>query len=70
MVFVDLAKKASALSRHPALFAWLHRCTRYAVFNTWRKEERRSALNKALANDPSLSPSPESSWREIGPVLD
>jgi RNA polymerase sigma factor (sigma-70 family) len=70
MVFVDLAKKASALSRHPALCAWLHRCTRYAVFNTRRKEARRSALNKALANDPSIAPPPEPSWHEIGPVLD
>ena len=33
VVFADLAKKASALSRHPALCAWLHRCARYAVFN-------------------------------------
>ena len=70
MVFVDLAKKASALSRHPALFAWLHRCTRYAVFNTRRKEARRSALNKTLANDPSIIPSLEPSWPEVGPVLD
>src|SRR4051812_25050757 len=70
MVFVDLAKKASALSRHPALAAWLHRCTRYAVFNTRRKEARRSALNKAWANDPSIAPTPEPSWHEIGPVLD
>lgn len=70
MVFVDLAKKASALSHHPALFAWLHRCTRYAVFNTRRKEARRDALNKALANDPSISPSLEPSWHKIGPVLD
>ncbi|MEO6567412.1 MAG: sigma-70 family RNA polymerase sigma factor [Opitutaceae bacterium] len=70
MVFVDLAKKASALSRHPALLAWLHRCTRYAVFNTRRKEARRSALNKALANDPSIMPPSQPSWHEIGPVLD
>jgi RNA polymerase sigma factor (sigma-70 family) len=70
MVFVDLARKASALSRHPALAAWLHRCTRYAVFNTRRKEARRSALRKALANDPSTSLSLEPSWHEIGPVLD
>lgn len=70
MAFVDLAKKASALSRHPALFAWLHRCTRYAVFNMRRKEARRNALKKAWANDPSTSLSPEPSWHEIGPVLD
>lgn len=56
MVFVDLARKASALSRHPALVAWLHRCIRYAVFNARRKEARRTALNQALANDPSMLP--------------
>ena len=39
MVFVDLAKKAAALSRHPALTAWLHRRTRYAVLNS-RRDER------------------------------
>ena len=70
MVFVDLAKKAAALSRHPALSAWLHRCTRYAVCNTRRKEARRSALNTIFAHDPSLLPSSEPAWHEIGPVLD
>jgi RNA polymerase sigma factor (sigma-70 family) len=72
MVFLDLAKKAAALSRHPALSAWLHRCTRYAVFNARRKEARRVALEKNFANDPSIAPAaePSSSWREIGPVLD
>jgi RNA polymerase sigma factor (sigma-70 family) len=70
MVFVDLARKASALSRHPALVAWLHRCIRYAVFNARRKEARRTALNHALANDPSLAPPADPSWPEIGPVLD
>jgi RNA polymerase sigma factor (sigma-70 family) len=70
MVFVDLARKASALSRHPALFAWLHRCTRYAVFNLRRKEARRSALNKALANDAAITSTVEPSWQDIGPVLD
>ncbi len=70
MVFVDLARKASALARHPALSAWLHRCTRYAVFNARRKEARRHALNQALANDPSLNSSPEPTWPDIGTVLD
>jgi RNA polymerase sigma factor (sigma-70 family) len=70
MVFVDLARKAAALSRHPALCAWLHRGTRYAVFNTRRKEARRRALNQALANDPAITPPAEASWPEIGPVLD
>lgn len=70
MVFVDLAQKAAALARHPALAAWLHRCTRYAVFNARRKEARRQALHQALASDPSLTPPPEFSWPEIAPVLD
>ncbi len=70
MVFVDLAKKASALARHPALTAWLHRCTRYAVFNLRRKEARRRALNEAFASDPSIVPPLEPSWPEVGPVLD
>jgi len=70
MVFVDLAKKAAALSRHPALLAWLHRSTRYAVFNTRRKEARRSALEKALVNNPFITPSLEPSWHEIAPILD
>src|SRR4051812_13941708 len=70
MVFVDLARKAAALSRHPAIFAWLHRSTRYAVFNTRRKEARRSALKEAVANDRAISESPSPSWGDIGPVLD
>lgn len=70
MVFVDLARKAATLSRHPALMAWLYRCTRYSVFNTRRLEARRRALREALANDPIATSQSEPAWSEIGPILD
>lgn len=70
MVFIDLARKAAALARHPSLAAWLHRCTRYTVFNTRRKEARRLALNKTLLNEPSATQDKESSWEALVPALD
>lgn len=70
MVFVDLARKATSLARHPSLVAWLYRCTRYAVFNTRRREARRLALGQALASDPTALPDAQPTWDGISPVLD
>src|SRR5258705_3286557 len=40
-VFIDLARKAGALRRHPALVSWLYTSTRYAALKTLRSEQRR-----------------------------
>ena len=41
VVFADLARKASGLSRHSALIGWLYTSTRYAARNLARIERRR-----------------------------
>src|SRR5437867_11880180 len=40
-VFVELAKKASSLVRHPALAGWLYTCVRRLAANLRRSEDRR-----------------------------
>jgi DNA-directed RNA polymerase specialized sigma24 family protein len=69
MVFEDLARKASAVARHPALPAWLHRCTHYTVFNLRRKEARQLAALQGYAAETS-SPASELDWGVVRPVLD
>ncbi|MBL9204959.1 MAG: sigma-70 family RNA polymerase sigma factor [Opitutaceae bacterium] len=49
MVFIDAARKARQLARHPALAAWLHSSTRWAASNLRRAEQRRSAREASAA---------------------
>ncbi len=72
LVFVSLARKASALVGHPVLPAWLHRACRLAALDLIRKEARRHRYEKAAAADEVLaSPAQEPpSWDVVGPVLD
>ncbi len=72
MVFTDLARKASRLTRHPLLVGWLHQSTRWAAASL-RRAERRRALNETIAAlEQSLteSPDPPIDWDKIVPVLD
>ncbi|PYK58561.1 MAG: hypothetical protein DME21_15455, partial [Verrucomicrobia bacterium] len=71
-VFVELAKKASSLVRHPALAGWLYTCVRRMAANLHRSEERRQRreeeaqiMNELLSSEPS-----EPVWRQVQPVLD
>ena len=71
-VFVELAKKASSLVRHPALAGWLYTCVRRMAANLHRSEERRQrreeeaqTMNELLSSEPS-----EPVWRQVQPVLD
>jgi RNA polymerase sigma factor (sigma-70 family) len=72
-VFIDLAKKADALTRHPALPAWLHRSTRFAAANLRREAHRRHAREQAAAREAETlrTPSaPAADWTQIAPALD
>jgi RNA polymerase sigma factor (sigma-70 family) len=73
-VFIDLAKKAAALTRHPALPAWLHRSTRFVAANLRREEHRRRAREEISARETdtvSASPfEPAADWTQLAPVLD
>src|SRR5690349_7153327 len=71
-VFVELARKASDLVRHPALAGWLYTCVRRMTANVRRADDRRQrreqeahAMKQLLSSDAS-----DSAWQQIQPVLD
>jgi RNA polymerase sigma factor (sigma-70 family) len=72
MVFIDLARKAAALVRHPVLPAWLHRSSHLASLNLRRREARRRAYEKKAGTETTIIGSGEASvdWKAVGPVLD
>src|SRR2546430_9869521 len=70
-VFVELAKKASKLIKHPALAGWLYTCVRRMAANLRRSEDRRQGreqeaqiMKEFLFSHPS-----DSLWRQIPPLL-
>ncbi len=69
-VFIALARKASALLSHPALPAWLHRCTRNAAIDLHREQTRRRAREATLLAENAAPPEPASDWTVLAPVLD
>lgn len=74
MVFIDLARKASALARHPLLTGWLHQSTRWAASNLRRAEQRRATHERAAAaelraTEESMA-TPAVAWEALRPLLD
>src|SRR3954452_9438714 len=71
-VFVELARKAKSLERHPAPVGWLYTCVRLTAANARRAESRRERRQREYQSMAELhsSESPESTWRQIRPVLD
>jgi RNA polymerase sigma factor (sigma-70 family) len=72
-VFIDLARKAAALSRREHLLGWLHTSTRFACAKLKRAEQRRQhreqeahAMHEILADDSSTV----AAWEQLRPVLD
>ena len=72
MVFISLARKASALARHPVLLAWLHQSTRFAAGNVRREEGRRWAHERAAATEigGAGEQTDGADWERLRPVLD
>src|SRR5271163_4092396 len=72
MVFGDLARKASALVRHPVIPAWLHRSSRLAALDLFRKEGRRQKYERAAGAEAAATGEAGEAvaWEEVGPVLD
>ncbi len=68
-VFTSLARHARALSRHPALSAWLHTATRNAALNLMLSETRRQARDSALLAKEAVTDRPLP-WEEVRPLLD
>jgi RNA polymerase sigma factor (sigma-70 family) len=71
-VFADMARKAAALSHHPALTGWLHRSTRYAAIDAIRLELRDQKLAQSLAAmpDTNSAPTAQVEWEQLRSVLD
>lgn len=71
-VFVTLSRRAAALSRHPALHAWLHTATRNAAVNAIRSEVRRKAREQeAEMMRHTLSDNEDpAGWERVSPFLD
>ncbi len=72
MVFVHLARKASALVSHPVLPAWLHRSCHLAALELHRKDRRRAKYEKAAGLAVPLLTQSDAivAWEEVRPVLD
>jgi RNA polymerase sigma factor (sigma-70 family) len=71
-VFIDLARKARSLSRHPALIGWLYTSTHFAAAKLIRTEQRRARREQeAIAmHDSPASPTSQPDWDRVRPVID
>jgi len=71
-VFIDLARKARRLVRHPSLTGWLYTSTRFLALKTQRAQQRRlvreyatQAMNEILRTETA-----EPDWATLRPILD
>src|SRR5438477_1101355 len=71
-VFTELARRATKLSRHPALAGWLYTCVRRMTANVRRADYRRKRREQeALTMNAILSPDPaDRLWQQVRPELD
>lgn len=71
-VFTDLARKGTALQRHPALASWLHLSTRFAAAKVRRSEqcrqkhEREAEIMHALLREETSA----AEWERLRPMID
>jgi RNA polymerase sigma factor (sigma-70 family) len=70
-VFIDLARKARRLCRHPSLVSWLYTSTRFAALKTIRAEQRRLAREQEvhIMHD-ILRDETAAEWERLRPILD
>lgn len=70
LVFNDLARKASSLSRQVALASWLHTSARFAGSKLVRAEHRRRGRERKAQTMPDREPPAEETWIQLRPILD
>jgi RNA polymerase sigma factor (sigma-70 family) len=71
-VFTDLARRAAALARHPAVVGWLHTATRFAAAKAIRAESRRQVREQEAQamNEVLRGAGAPADWERLQPVLD
>jgi RNA polymerase sigma factor (sigma-70 family) len=71
-VFADLARKAAALSTHPALSGWLYRSAQFAATDVVRSERRRRVREQEAQtmHETSFDPAADADWEKLRPMLD
>jgi len=72
MVFINLARKASALVRHPVLPAWLYRAVYLEAASTRRRDWRRQKYERVAGAEAGITGSDGNvlDWERVWPVLD
>ena len=66
-VFILLARKARAVSRHPTLSGWLCRVTYFVSRDALRNDRRRLYRERVAAQ---METSADTNWMQIAPLLD
>lgn len=71
-VFIDAARRARALARHPSVVGWLHVATRHAAINLARSEARQRVRETVAyhMNQPDANERERLAWEELQPVID
>ena len=72
MVFIELARQAGTLGRHPALTGWLYTTTHRLAARYLRTESRRRRREEEAQHMQQLqcSAEPVADWDQLAPVLD
>jgi RNA polymerase sigma factor (sigma-70 family) len=71
-VFTELARKSSALLRHPSLSGWLYTTVRHMAANQRRADQRRRQREEEASsmNELHSEGAPDRAWKQLRPVLD
>jgi RNA polymerase sigma factor (sigma-70 family) len=71
-VFVELARRASTLSRRKVVSGWLYQTARFTAIDVVRAERRRSAREQEAQrmNELSTEVPSDTDWKKLRPVLD
>jgi RNA polymerase sigma factor (sigma-70 family) len=69
-VFIDLARKARSLCRHPALIGWLYTSTHHAAAKMLRAEQRRTRREQEAQAMHDINATTATDWERVRPVLD